>query len=187
MARLLLLNTVAAGYFLTAFGLRFVFPSVSLEGRAAWLLLSSPVSLVRLFLAKLALYVALLSVAVVPIALAGTLRLVGDPVLVATTAALLLMQVATTVTLLLAAGAAWPNFRESNPEALSTSGGGLVVTIVCLVYVAFVGWLARGAALGSAAGDGVGPWLGAGALVSAAAIAAAIRLAARWLRVLEVT
>ncbi len=187
VARLLLLNTVAAGYFLTAFGLRFVFPSVSLEGRAAWVLFSSPVSLVRLFLAKLALYVALLSVAVVPIALAGTLRLVGDPALVATTAALLLMQVATTVTLLLAGGAAWPNFHESNPEALSTSGGGLVVTIGCLVYVAFVGWLARGAALGSAAGDGVGPWLGAGALVSAAVIAAAIRLAARRLRVLEVT
>lgn len=186
-ARLLLLNVVASGYFLTAFGLRFVFPSVSLEGRAAWVLFSSPVSLVRLFLAKLALYVALLSAAVVPIALAGTLRLVGDPALVATTAALLLMQVATTVTLLLAGGAAWPNFRESNPEALSTSGGGLLVTLACLVYVAFIGWLARGAALGSAAGDGVGPWLGAGALVSAAAIAAAIRLAARRLRVLEVT
>ena len=187
VARLLLLNVVASGYFLTAFGLRFVFPSVSLEGRAAWVLFSSPVSLVRLFVAKLALYGALLSVAVVPIALAGTLRLVGDPALVGSTAALLLMQVATTVTLLLAGSAAWPNLRESNPEALSTSGGGLVVTIVCLVYVAFVGWLARGAALARTAGDDVWPWLGAGALVSAAAIAAAIGLAARRLRVLEVT
>jgi len=186
VARLLLLNVAAAGYFLTAFGLRFVFPSVSLEGRAAWVLFSSPVSLVRLFVAKLALYVALLSVAVVPIALAGTLRLVDDAALVVTTTALLLLQAATTATLLLAGGAAWPNFREPNPEALSTSGGGLVVTIVCLVYVAFVGWLARGAALASAAGEGVWPWLGAGALVSAAAIAAAIGLAARRLRVLEV-
>ena len=187
VARLLFLNVLAAGYFLTAFGLRFVFPSVSLEGRAAWVLFSSPVSLVRLFLAKLALHVALLSVAVVPVALAGTLRLLSDPTLVATTAALLLLQVATTVTLLLAAGAAWPNFRESNPEALSTSGGGLVVTVVCLVYVAFLGWLARGAALARSAGDDVWPWLAPGALVSAAAIVAAIRLAARRLRVLEVT
>ncbi len=187
VARLLLLNVVASGYFLTAFGLRFVFPSISLEGRAAWVLFSSPVSLVRLFLAKLALYVALLSVGVVPLALAGTLRLVGDPALVATIAALLLLQVATTVTLLLAAGAAWPNFREPNPEALSTSGGGLVITIACLVYVACLGWLARGAALARAAGDDVWPWPAAAALVSAAAIAAAVRLAAHRLRVLEVT
>jgi hypothetical protein len=32
-ARLVLLDAVAAGYFLTAFGLRFAFPSLSLEGR----------------------------------------------------------------------------------------------------------------------------------------------------------
>jgi ABC-2 type transport system permease protein len=187
VARLLLLNVLASGYFLTAFGLRFVFPSVSLEGRAAWVLFSSPVSVVRLFAAKLALYCVLLSVAVVPIALAATFRLAGDPVLLAATAAFLGMLVATTVTLLLAVGAAWPNFRESNPEALSTSGSGLAVTLVCLVYVAFVGWLARGAALAAGAGASVLPWLAAGALISAALIAAAIRLAARGLRVLEVT
>ncbi len=45
IAQLLLLNLVAAGYFLTAFGLRFVFPSLSLEGQAAWVLFASPVRL----------------------------------------------------------------------------------------------------------------------------------------------
>jgi len=148
-------------------------------------LFSSPVSVVRLFAAKLALYCVLLSVVVVPIALAATFRLAGDPVLLAATAAFLGMLVATTVTLLLAGGAAWPNFRESNPEALSTSGSGLAVTLVCLVYVAVVGWLARGAALAAGAGASVLPWLAAGALISAALIAAAIRLAARGLRVLD--
>lgn len=187
VARLLLLNVLASGYFLTAFGLRFVFPSVSLEGRAAWVLLSSPVSLGRLLLAKLALYVALLTVVVVPIALAGTLRLAGDPALVGATAALLLMLVVTTATLLLACGAAWPDFREPNPESLSTSGAGLGATLVCLGYVALMGWGARGAALARSAGGSVVPWLAVVAAVSALLIAGALALAARRVRTLEVT
>ena len=187
VARLLLLNVLAAGYFLTAFGLRFVFPSVSLEGRAAWVLFSSPVSLRRVLAAKLGLHAGLLAVAVVPIALAGTLRLTGDPRLVAATAALLLLLAATTATLLLALGAAWPNFREPNPEALSTSGAGLAGTLACLGYVALVGWCARRAALAVAAGGGVLPWLALAGLVSAALAAAALALAWRRVPTLEVT
>jgi ABC-2 type transport system permease protein len=187
VARLLLLNVVASGYFVTAFGLRFVFPSISLEGRAAWVLFSSPVRLARLFFAKLGLFAGLLTVAVVPIALAGTVRLVGHPALVAATAALLVMLVLTTATLLLAFGAAWPDFRESDPESLSTSGGGLAATLVCLGYVAVVGWSARGAALAAAGGGSVAPWLALAAAVSAALIAGALALALRRMRTLEVT
>jgi len=186
VARLLLLNVLASGYFLTAFGLRFVFPSTSLEGRAAWVLFSSPVSLTRLFAAKLALYATLLGLAVVPIALAGTLRLVGDPVLVATTAALLVMLAATAATLLLAFGAAWPDFRQPNPESLSTSAGGLLATLACLAYVALVGWAARGAALARSEGGSVAPWLAVVAVVSGLLVAGALALARRRLRTLEV-
>jgi len=186
VARLLLLNVLAAGYFLTAFGLRFVFPSVSLEGRAAWVLFSSPVSLRRLLAAKLGLHAGLLAAAVVPIALAGTLRLTGDPRLVAATAVLLLLLAATTATLLLALGAAWPNFREPNPEALSTSGAGLAGTLACLGYVALVGWCASRVALALAAGGGGLPWLALAGLVSAALVAGALALAWRRLPTLEV-
>src|SRR5207237_1365669 len=55
IARLLLFDVVAAGYFLTAFGLRFVFPAMSLEVRAAWLFFSSPIPLFRVCLAYVAL------------------------------------------------------------------------------------------------------------------------------------
>jgi hypothetical protein len=176
---------VASGYFLTAFGLRFIFPSMSLEGRSAWVLFSSPVSAFRLLLAKLGLFVTLLGLTVLPISLAGSLRLVRDPALAATLAALLGMLVVTTATLLLAFGTAWPNFREANPEALSTSGSGLAGTVVCLVYVAGVGWLGRGAALATSAGEGAGPWVAAAGLLSGGLIGASLRLAARRLARLE--
>ena len=177
VARLLLFTVVASGYFVTAFALRFVFPSMSLEGRAAWLFFSSPVPRLRLLLGKAALYVTLLSMAVVPIAMIGTVRLVRDPALVAATAALLLIAAATTTTVLLAFGAAWPDFRQANPEALTASGGGLAGTVLCLVYVAGAGWAVRQMALASAAGMSVLGWLAMAGGVSAAIAAGALVLA----------
>ncbi|MBI2218326.1 MAG: hypothetical protein HYU51_13625 [Candidatus Rokubacteria bacterium] len=185
LARLMLFNVSAAGYFLTAFGLRFVFPSTSLEGRAAWVFFSSPISRARLVMAKLALFATLVTVAVVPIALAGTVRLVRDPVLIAAVAVLLLLLAVTTASVLLAFGTAWPDFREANPEVLSTSASGLAATVVCLVYVALVGWIARAVVLAHAAGDGVTPWLVGGAVVSAALVAGSLALIASRAPLLE--
>jgi ABC-2 type transport system permease protein len=181
LGRLVLLNVMASGYFLTAFALRFVFPALSLEGRAAWVLFSSPVRLTRLVFAKLALATGLLAATVVPIALVGMLRLVRDPALVLTSAAFLLMMVATTATLLLALGAAWPNFREPNPEALSTSAGGLIGTVICLIYVAVVGWGARAAAVGASPV----PPLATAAAVSVALMLGALGLLSRRAPALE--
>ena len=187
LGRLMLFNVAAAGYFLTAFGLRFVFPSLSMEGRAAWVFFSSPISVGRLIIAKLALSVTLMTVAVVPIAMIGTLRLVRDATIVSAIGALLVILAATTATLLLGAGAAWPNFREPNADALSTSGAGLLATVVCLVYVAAMGWMARGMVLARAAGQELTPWLGGVTLVSALLIAGTAIIAAGRLGRLEAT
>lgn len=185
VARLLLFTIVAAGYFLTAFGLRFVFPAMSLEGRAAWVFFSSPAPVFRFLLAKAALSAGLLALVVVPIAMIGTLRLAESPAIVATTAALLLMVAATTTTILLGLGAAWPDFRRPSPEALSTTGAGLVATVSCLTYVAAVGWAARQAVLAAAAGESVVVWLASTAAVSVVLIGAVLEIARRRIPTLE--
>jgi hypothetical protein len=147
VARLLLLNLVAAGYFLTAFGLRFVFPSLSLEGQAAWVLFASPVRLFRLFLGKLALYAVALFLLVGSVAMAGTLRLGPSPAQLGASAFLVALVTITTVAVSLGFGVIWPNFKESNPESLATNVGGLATTFLCLGYVALMGWLAQRSAL----------------------------------------
>lgn len=185
VARLLLFTVVAGGYFATAFGLRFVYPSTSLEGRAAWVFFSSPLPVLRLLVARAALHAGILAATVVPVAMLGVVRLARDPAVVVATATLLLAAVATVATLLLAAGAAWPDFHETDPDTLSTSGGGLATTIGCLTYVAGVGWAARGAALASAAGASVMPWLAAALAVSVALITGALVLARRRIPDLE--
>lgn len=186
VARLLFFTVVASGYFLTAFGLRFVFPSMSLEGRAAWVFFSAPIALTRLVLAKAVLFATLLSATVVPVAMLGVVRLTGSPALLATMAALLVMLAVTTTSLLLAVGSAWPDFRETNPDSLSTSGGALAATVACLAYVTWIGWTARAAALAAADHASVLPWLAAAALTSVALSAGALVFAQRRLPALEV-
>jgi hypothetical protein len=88
--------------------------------------------------------------------------LVRDPGLASALAALLLMMVATTATFLVAAGAAWPDFREANADALSTSGAGLGATVACLGYGAFMGWIAQHVVLATAEGRGDGDVGGGG-------------------------
>ena len=147
VAWLLFLNLVTAGYVLTAFGLRFVFPSLSVEGKAAWVLFASPVRLFQLFIAKLAVYTILLFAVVGSIALAGTLPLSPSLPLLSAFTFLLALVAVTTVAISLAFGVLWPNFNESNPDRLTTSAGGLATTFVCLAYVAVMGWLAQRSAL----------------------------------------
>lgn len=141
VARLLSLDLMAVGYFLTAFGLRFIFPSLSLEGRGAWILIASPVPLGRLLLAKLVAASALLLLAVGPIALAGALRLATFPAMLAAFGLLQALLTVTTASICLASGVLRPNFRETNTERLATNAGGLAAMLLCLGYVAVIAWL----------------------------------------------
>ncbi|MBI4591630.1 MAG: hypothetical protein HY725_22620 [Candidatus Rokubacteria bacterium] len=191
VARLLSLDLVAVGYFLTAFGLRFVFPSVSLEGRGAWILFASPVPIFGLFLAKLFAYSAVLLVVVGPIALAGALRLISSPLLLGAFALLLALLTVTTVAACLAVGLLWPNFKETNAERLATNSGGLATIILCLGYVAVVGWLGRQSVLTFFGMEAALPYsvvlyVGGAVVLSAAIVAGATAAARRRIKRLEI-
>ncbi len=186
VAQLLLLNLLATGYFLTAFGLRFVFPTLSLEGQAAWVLFASPVRLFHLFLAKLVFYTVLLFLLVGSIALAGTLRLAPSPALLGAFGLLLILVTTTTVAVSLAFGVVWPNFKEPNPEALATNAGGLATTFLCLGYVAVGGWLAQRATLGVFDGRSPAAPLLLALVVSTAIVGIVIGLARRKITDIEV-
>ncbi|MGH7322513.1 MAG: putative ABC transporter permease subunit, partial [Candidatus Rokuibacteriota bacterium] len=141
LARLCAFSLLAAGYFLTTLALRFVFPALSLEGRAAWILFATPLRLGALFRVRLALYSLAGFVGLGSISAVGALRLgLGGAGLAGFVVLLLLMSV-TVMTVALALGLCWPDFRGRSAEALATSGGGLLTTAVCLGYVAITGWL----------------------------------------------
>lgn len=123
------------GYFALTLGLRFVFPSLSLEGRAAWVVWSSPLHQHEVFSWKLFFWTV---ATYVPLALAVVLSSVifGLP---ASLLAFLLFAVfcvtATLVAVCLGQGFLFPNFREANPDRLATSPAGLMTVGVGLAYL----------------------------------------------------
>jgi ABC-2 type transport system permease protein len=178
-AQLVAFSLLATGYFLTTVALRFVFPALSLEGRSAWILFASPVPLVPLFWARLAVYATLGFLGLGGIALAGGVRLGLSAAGLACLAGLLGLMSLTIMTVALALGVCWPDFRGRSAETLATSAGGLLTSALCLGYVAACGWL--GYRLVLALLTGAPPWRLAGPLASVALLSAAVAAGPLWL------
>lgn len=129
------LNVGMAGFVLVAVANRFVFSSISLEGRAFWLIRTSPVSLFRIvwakgvvaFLPLLLLAEALTLLTYYAIGVSGTMVLVAG-------GAVALMTLAVT-SLGLGLGMLSPHFDAKDPAEIGMSPAGLLFIAAGLVYV----------------------------------------------------
>ena len=130
------LNIGTAGFVIAALGLRFTYPSVSLEGRAWWIVRAAPVSLGTVMTQKLLL--SLLPMTALALVLSGascwllrsdaftTLLSVGS--LVVVTWGLCVMGVGL--------GAVFPLFAVENIHQIESSLGGFVYMASALCYIA---------------------------------------------------
>jgi len=123
------------GYFCLAFALRFVFPSLSREGKSAWVLWSSPVHVHEFFSWKMFFWSFLIALGA-GTASVLTVLLFRLPVPLAAffVFAALCMSVGT-VAIALGQGTMFPDLREDDPDVLSTSPAGLATTGIGLAYV----------------------------------------------------
>ncbi|MDX1673727.1 MAG: hypothetical protein R3314_02900 [Longimicrobiales bacterium] len=132
------LNLGLAGFVLAAIAARFLFPSVSLEGRTLWLLRSSPLQLRRLVWSKY--WVNVVPLLVVAIALtAGTNYIleVGPFVMVLSLVTITVMTFAIAA-LALGFGALFPRFDTTNAADIPTGFGGLLFMMTAIAYLAAV-------------------------------------------------
>jgi ABC-2 type transport system permease protein len=126
---------IAIAYFTVTVGLRFAFPSFSLEGQGAWMLWVSPLHHHEILFWKYTFWTALTLIAME--AVAGlAIYLFGVPFLLGTflvfvTAATVLSLTAITLCI----GAIWPDFKMKNPDSLSTSPPGLLALALSLLFV----------------------------------------------------
>jgi ABC-2 type transport system permease protein len=132
------LNLGLAGFVLAAVAVRFVFTSVSSEGRAFWILRSSPLTMEKLLWSKF--WTALPPLLV----LSQVLTIASNHFLGAT----LFMTVLSSVTILFVTfgivglgvgmGAAFPRFKFENVTQIAGSSGGLLYMIAASSFVAAV-------------------------------------------------
>jgi len=132
------LNLGISGFVLSALCVRFVFPSVSLEGQALWITLSSPVSMKRFFMAKYLF--AALPLCLISLILSTTTNVVmgvRGGMMVLCSGASLAMALALTG-LSLGLGAMYPRFDFENEAQIPASPGGVASMILSLGYVGFM-------------------------------------------------
>lgn len=132
------LNLGLAGFVLAAVAVRFVFTSVSSEGRAFWILRSSPLTMEKLLWSKF--WTALPPL----LLLSQVLTIVSNQFLGAT----LFMTVLSSITILFVTfgivglgvgmGAAFPKFKFENVTQIAGSSGGLLYMIAASSFIAAV-------------------------------------------------
>jgi ABC-2 type transport system permease protein len=131
-------NLGLAAFVVTSVAVRFVYPSISLEGHSWWVLRSAPVRLTTIWWSKF--WIAFLPLA----GLGEVLIALTDHFLgVSTTLTLIFMAtllptIAAVVSLGLAFGAAYPNFDSQNPAQIATSFGAVIYMVTSLGLIAAI-------------------------------------------------
>jgi len=134
------LNQGLAGFVLAAIAARFIFPSISLEGRQMWLLRSSPLDLEALMWSKYWIgTLPLLVIALILTVLTNTL-LEASPFMMALSIGTIVLFTLAISGLALGFGALYPQFDTENAAQIPTSFGGLVfmMTTVSLLGLIIV-------------------------------------------------
>lgn len=132
------LNMGLAGFVLSAVSVRFVYPSISVEGGAFWVLRSSPLNMGRLLLGK---YI----ISIIP------MIILGEALIIITNYFLhvsMIMMTLSSVTMFFAIfgiiamgigfGAVYPRFKFENISQVSTGFGGLIYMIFSVLFMAII-------------------------------------------------
>ncbi|HOT26879.1 MAG TPA: hypothetical protein PLU72_01745 [Candidatus Ozemobacteraceae bacterium] len=124
------------GFIMAAVAMRFVYPSISMEGRAFWAVKASPVPASRLLQVKFILYL------VPMMALGLLLCFISNRIFAVTTSYLFLISflnvfmMSIVITgLAIGLGTVFARFDADNPLKISGSFGGFVFMISCALYV----------------------------------------------------
>jgi ABC-2 type transport system permease protein len=132
------LNLGLAGFVLASIAARFIFPSVSLEGRQMWLLRSSPLDLRALLWSKYWVgTVPLLALGLLLTGLTNALLEVSTFMMVLSLATMTALTLAIAA-MALAFGALYPQFETENAAQIPTSFGGLVFMMATIALLAAV-------------------------------------------------
>jgi ABC-2 type transport system permease protein len=132
------LNLVLAGFVLASIAARFIFPSVSLEGRTLWLLKSSPMPVKDLLWAKF--WVGTLPLLILALGIVGVTNAmlqVSDFMFAVSVMTIALMTMAL-CGMALGFGTLFPQFETENAAQIPTSFGGLVFMIAAIALIAAV-------------------------------------------------
>lgn len=132
------LNMGLAGFVLSAVSVRFIFPAVSSENGAFWIVQSSPLSVKRFLLGKFMVYI-------IPMLILGEILIITTncllhvtPIMMALSTVTMFFLVFGIVAMGVGFGAIYPNFKCENISQVATGFGGLMYMIFSAILLALV-------------------------------------------------
>jgi ABC-2 type transport system permease protein len=132
------LNLGLAGFVLAAIAARFLFPSVSLEGRQMWLLRSSPLDVRAMFWSKYWIGTAPLLVLALSITLVTNVILRASPFMMLVSVSTMVLFTFAASALALSFGTYFPRFDTENAAQIPTSFGGLVYMMASVLLLGVI-------------------------------------------------
>jgi ABC-2 type transport system permease protein len=132
------LNMGLAAFVLSAVAARFVYPAVSMEGEAFWIIQAAPVSIKTFLWIKFFLYY-------IPLLIMSEILIVVSNLLLGVTPFMMFLSVTTmfflvpaVVAMAIGLGAIYPDFKSENPALSVTSFGGLLFMLCCFGLIILV-------------------------------------------------
>jgi ABC-2 type transport system permease protein len=132
------LNLALAGFVTASVSLRFVLPSISLEGRSLWIAKTAPLDMRRVWWSKF-------WVSLVPLLVLGEVLVVATNYYLNVMTSMMWLSSLTLfcmtfgmVALGLAVGAAYPKFDADNAAKVAAGVGGVVYMILCMSFIGAV-------------------------------------------------
>jgi ABC-2 type transport system permease protein len=132
------LNVGLAAFVLSAIAARFVFPAVSTEGEAFWMIRSAPASLKVFLWCKFFLYCLPLLVLSELLIAVSNLLLGVTPFMMYLSMLTVLFLVPAITGLAVGLGARFPDFKSENPALAATGLGGLIFMLLSFALIAAV-------------------------------------------------
>jgi ABC-2 type transport system permease protein len=138
------LNLAMAAFVMATVTVRFVFPAVSAEGAAFWIIRAAPVSLREFLWSKFWTGLVPILLLAEALTVAGNELLGVDPFLKRLAAAAIPFMAFALVGLAAGLGARYPRFNAENPSQVAGSYGGVAFMILAVLYImlmiALLGW-----------------------------------------------
>lgn len=132
------LNLGLAGFVLASIAARFIFPSISLEGRQMWLLRSSPLDLRALLWSKYWIGTIPLMILALAITVFTNVLLKATPFMMGVGVGTIILLTLAISAMALGFGALYPQFETENAAQIPTSFGGLVFMMSTIALLAVV-------------------------------------------------
>ena len=131
-------NIGFSSFLLSAISVRFIFPSISAEGEAFWIIQASPLSLKRFLWGKFLFYFPFMLVLGEAVVIITNYLLCADMSIMILSIINTLFMVSVIVSMAIGIGAIYPDFKHENIAQVATSIGALIYMILSFILFSII-------------------------------------------------